>query len=428
MTQISDIIQPGEVIGPYKVVNGFHHGRGGQARVYKVEVRGKYRRPDIPKYLALKVAHAEFQAALVAEAAYLSRFDHRHVVRIYPVPGYAKPVYYAKERFTFGERWYYAMELVEGNSLDYHLTRPRTVTDFARSGSTRQRPLSILEVIGIAQQLTDALDHIHAKAIVNLDVKPGNILFRRRRLGFLRSSIPEVVLVDFGIARDMNHPRYGELGVATPEYMSPEQSSEMLKKMYVHLDERSDIFSLGVVLYEMLTGKLPFENLGQFLDSTYTPPAPGDIRRGISRDLEHIVMRALAQDPRYRYQTGREMRAALTALKMPLDWGAVVRRTCVGSALTLSLLGGGYGLSHLDDWLPSPTATPTPSPTLFATSSPSPTQSPTSPPPTLQPTSLPSPSTTPKPNDTVKLTVTSAPSSTPTNTPYPATPTITPRP
>jgi len=427
MSQISDVIMPGEIIGPYRVVCGFQ-GRGGQARVYKVEVREKYRRPDMPRYLALKVAHEQHQAALVTEANYLRRFDHRNVVRIYPIPGYTTPVYYAKERFTFGERWYYAMELVEGRSLDYHLTRPRTMSDFVRSGLPPQRPLSMVEVIGIARQITDALEHIHAQSVVNLDVKPGNILFRRRRLNFLRSSVPEIVLVDFGIARDPNHPRYGELGTATPEYMSPEQASEMLHKTYAQLDGRSDIFSLGMVLYEMLTGKLPFENVGQFLDPTYSPPAPGDIRRGIPKDMETIVMRALAQDPRYRYQTATEMRAALANLKTPIDWSATVRRALAGATLALSLVGGGYGFNTLPRWLPLPTPTPTPTYTSVPTLTASPTLSPS---PTLTPTLSPSPEKIVTPTKTVKPTDTLVPTSTRTPTPRPTsnnTPTPTRRP
>lgn len=421
MTQISDVIMPGEIIGPYRVIRGFQ-GRGGQARVYKVEVREKYRRPDLPRHLALKVAHEQHQAALVTEANYLRRFDHRNVVRIYPIPGYTSPVYYAKERFTFGERWYYAMELVDGRSLDYYLTRPRTVSDFTRSGQPAQRPLSIVEVIGIARQVTDALDHIHAQSVVNLDVKPGNILFRRRRLNFLRSSVPEIVLVDFGIARDPHHPRYGELGIATPEYMSPEQASEMLHKTYGHLDGRSDIFSLGVVLYEMLTGRLPFENLGQFLDPTYSLPSPGDIRRGVPKEIEVIVMRALAQDVHYRYSTATEMRAALSTLKSPLDWGAVARRTCAGTALTLALMSGGYGLKSVELLFPPSTSTSTSTPTL--TYSPTPTPPPTvSPSPTLAPTKTPTPHTALTPTNTVRPTATLAPTKTPTPRPPTGTPT-----
>ncbi len=419
MAQVSDLIPRGEVIGPYRVVRALVGGHGGQARVYEVVVRKKYRHPDTPTHLALKVAQKEYQAALVAEANYLSRFDHPNVVRIFPVSGYRnKPTYFAKKTFTFGERWYYAMELVRGNSLAHHLTRSRTITDLF-SSPTAQHPLSIVETVGIARQLADALEHIHAQSVVNLDVKPGNVLFRHRRFDFLRSSVPEVVLADFGIARDPNHPRFGVLGIATPEYMSPEQASEMVYHRYAQLDGRSDIFSLGIVLYEMLTGHLPFEDLGKFFDVGYTPKPPRDLRRNIPQALETIVMRALAQNPAYRYQTAAEVRAALDAVRCPPDWGAVVRRAFAGVTAVACLAGGSYGIQALP-WGATPTPTPVVTSTVVRSpvGSPSPSPSPSL---TLTPSITPSPNSsptfTPRPTFTLQPTATPAPTGTPTRPP-----------
>jgi serine/threonine protein kinase len=203
--EAKNLLEPGQTIGPYRVVRGFR-GHGGMAQVCEVTVRKKYRRPGMPERLALKVADGNHQAALVAEADYLRRFDHPNVVRILPLPGYHKPVYSAKERFTFGWRWYYAMELLDGGSLERHLTRTTTITHPLARYQSSERPLSTVEVLGIGRQLTSALAHIHSRSVVNLDVKPANILFRRRPLAFLRSSVPQVVLSDFGIARHC-HPR-----------------------------------------------------------------------------------------------------------------------------------------------------------------------------------------------------------------------------
>ena len=96
-----DHIQPGSIVGPYRIVRGFR-GRGGMARVFEVEVRQKYRQPHLPRRLALKVAREKYQDALVAESDFLRRFDHPNVVRIFPLAGYHRPVYAARESDTLG--------------------------------------------------------------------------------------------------------------------------------------------------------------------------------------------------------------------------------------------------------------------------------------------------------------------------------------
>ena len=264
MSQELDSLRPGDKIGPYRVIRRFK-SRSGMAHLFEVEVREKYRRPGLPRRLALKMAREEHQAALSAEADYLSRFDHPNVVRVYPIAGYSRTVYAAREQILSGWYWYYTMELVLGGSLDRQLYRPTTISDLLRPPPQGVPHLSLLVTLGIARQLASALVHIHERSVINLDVKPGNVLFRRRRLRYLRGSVPHAVLCDFGIARDLRYPRAGLTGVATPEYMSPEQASE-LGRDSVPVDVRSDIFSLGVVIYEMLTGTLPFENIALTVD------------------------------------------------------------------------------------------------------------------------------------------------------------------
>lgn len=411
MSQELDQLAPGTIVGPYRIVRGFR-GRGGMARVFEVEVREKYRRPGFPTRMAMKVAKPEHQSALVAEADYLSRFDHPNVVRIYPILGYHRPVYAARGDFPFGAGWYYTMELLSGGSLQKYLCRPTTLTDILRPPANgEEHPLPLLEAVGLARQLAAALEHIHARFVINLDVKPGNILFRKRSFNYLRSSVPQAVLCDFGIARDLRYPRFGLLGVATPEYVSPEQALETTRRGRP-VDIRTDIFSLGIVLYEMLTGRLPFENIALIVDPQYRPLPPRQIRPTIPPILEAIVLQALEKDPDRRFQSAQEMRLALERVPTPPDWRAWARRTLVGGTAAVFLALSGWGISRYPVSPSTPTPTVVTTPTASAAPSPegTPQQAPS---PTLSPTR---PTSTPRPTPT------------PTPTPRPATPTPTPTP
>ncbi len=408
MSQELEKLTPNTVIGPYRIIRGFR-GRGGMARVFEVEVREKYRRPGFPVRMAMKVAKPEHQSALAAEADYLARFDHPNVVRIFPILGYHKPVYAARADFPFGQGWYYTMELLTGGSLHHTLCRPTTITGMLRPpGDGEERPLSLLIAVGIARQLAAALEHIHQRFVINLDVKPGNILFRHRSLRYLRSSVPQAVLCDFGIARDLRYPRSGLLGVATPEYVSPEQTLETGRHGQP-VDARADIFSLGIVLYEMITGRLPFENIALIVDPQYRPMPPRQIRPSIPPLLEEITLRALEKDPDRRFPSASEMRAALERVPIPPDWNALARRATVGGAVAAVLLLGGWGLTGLTRERSSEPVTPTaiPTPQVAVTPAAEEMPSPTVPPPS-RPTSTP------------------APTYTPTPTPRPVTPTPTP--
>ncbi len=384
------------------------------ARVVEVKVREKYRQPNLPRRLALKVAKEEFQDALVAESDFLRRFDHPNIVRIFPLAGYHRPVYAARERFSFGWGWYYTMELLSGKPLERHLTS--TTSSLFRSRSRKGRRLSLLRTLGIARQLTAALEHIHERSVINLDIKPSNVLLRRRRFNFLRESTPQVALCDFGISRDLRHPRAGLLGVATPEYVSPEQTSE-LGRHHQRLDARSDIFSLGILLYEMLTGTLPFDSIALVADPTFIPIPPSQIRRSIPPLLDEIVIKALSKNPTYRFQTAAEVQAALKQIPTPPDWGAAARRTFAGVTLTACIAAGGWRVrNYVTTPLVPPTPTSTPTPAV-ETSTHTPTVAPTTPAPTASPTATRyAPTSTP------------APTLTPTNTRRPIIPTFTPTP
>lgn len=162
-------------------------------------------------------------------------------------------------------------------------------------------PLPPEEASRIAQGMLDALAHAHDHEVVHRDVKPGNVLLHGG----------QVKLADFGIAKAAHGGDLTTTGtlLGTARYLAPEQVDA------ASVDHRADLYAVGIVLYEMLTGRTPFEAETALAEATLRltedPTPPGALRAGIPRDLEGVVMRALARDPDERFQTAVEMRAAL---------------------------------------------------------------------------------------------------------------------
>ena len=286
----------GETIAHYHVTAKL--GEGGMGEVYRAtDTR-------LGRDVAIKVAKKQFSERFESEARSIAQLNHPHICQLYDVgPNYL------------------VMELVEGAPL--------------------KGPLPFDKAIEYAGQILDALDAAHKKGITHRDLKPANILVTKQG----------IKLLDFGLAKqtaplketDGTRALTGQGQIlGTLQYMSPEQLQGK------EVDARSDLFSFGCVLYEMLTGKRAFE--GQSAASVIAAilerePAPLEV----ARPLERVIRRSLAKDPDLRFQTARDLKAAMNwALERPsLIVAKPSRRWWVALAAAI-IIGatGGWAISH----------------------------------------------------------------------------------
>ena len=261
-------------------------GHGGMGEVYRA------RHKHLGRHVAVKMLHARFKDDLLfcsrfhAEALAISALDHPSLVRILD--------YGQEEDGTL----YLAMDFVEGRELE----------DFV----SKREMLSHVRIVDIGMQIAAGLGHAHSRGIVHRDVKPSNVLLVKGHDDDGKAT-DVVKLCDFGIATSMGS---GER-VGTPAYMSPEQIRAG------EIDGQSDVYSLGIVLYELSAGQLPFpgDNQQKLLEAHLSrePTAPSLIRP-IDPRLEKLVLRMLQKEPRNRPSGMREVRAILrdTLLPMPI--------------------------------------------------------------------------------------------------------------
>lgn len=287
-----------EVAGQFRIVERI--GSGGMGAVYKAE------QPDMNRHVAIKILHPRYlgRADLVSrfrrEARAMSHLSHPNTARV----------------FLYGQledgACYFVMEYLAGRNL----------AQVVRA----EGPMKAARAVAVMSQACAALDEAHRAGIIHRDLKPENI-FLTTQGGI--TDFPKVL--DFGLAKvtekqmkpgSMILTREGMV-FGTPEFMSPEQARGKT------LDARSDIYSLGIIIYELLTGKLPFEAkqpiefiqlhvneppipLSQRVEGLYFPPG-----------LEAVVMRTLAKDPDDRYASAAEFGAALEAVMVEPSSDAV---------------------------------------------------------------------------------------------------------
>jgi len=297
--------EPGTMIGQYKLLELI--GKGGMAVVYMAEQQEPIRRKVALKIIKLGMDTKSVIARFEAERQALALMDHPNIAKVFDAGA------------TEAGRPYFVMELVTGVSITEYCDKNNL--------STKQR-------LALFIQVSNAVQHAHQKGIIHRDIKPTNVMVTQRD----GEPIPKVI--DFGIAKATNQrltektlfTRYAHI-IGTPAYMSPEQA----ESSDFDVDTRSDIYSLGVLLYELLTGTTPFSEkelrkagylemqriirekepdkpstklstLGETLTdiAKYRSSSPELLRKLISGDLDWIIMKSLEKDRTRRYTTASE--------------------------------------------------------------------------------------------------------------------------
>jgi tRNA A-37 threonylcarbamoyl transferase component Bud32 len=287
MLQVTDLT--GQQLGKYRVLEPL--GQGGMAKVYKAY------QPMLDRYVAIKVlsphvaTDEEFRIRFQREATSVAKLRHTNIVQVFDVG-------------IEGDLYYMVMEYIAGGTLKARLRR-------ARQHGVR---LAAAEVLTIARGVAAALDHAHGRSLVHRDVKPSNILLRVED-----DSLPSdsdracitPVLADFGVARILEGVEFTASGmtIGTPDYMAPEQGCGR------EACPAADIYALGVILFELLTGELPFAAdtpMGVLLKHISDEPPSVRVRApDLPQDVDEVLARALAKEPDARFPTADALVGAL---------------------------------------------------------------------------------------------------------------------
>lgn len=319
----------GLTVGPYQITQKL--GQGGMATVYKAY------HASLDRHVAIKVLHAtykedeSFLRRFSREAKVVARLEHPHIVPVYD--------------FAEAEGYpYLVMRFIEGETLKERMS---------------QGALSRTEILRIGTAVSDALDYAHAQGVLHRDIKPSNILL---------TAGGGVYLTDFGLARLAQageSTMSQDMIMGTPQYISPEQA-----KGQANLDGRTDVYSFGIVLYEMVTGRVPFQS-----DTSYSiihaqifdpPPPPSSLNEQISPELETILLKALEKEPENRFKSAGELMTAFrqAAAEAPTDMakraGAAILPDYTPLAKTK--LAGEQPQTQIKTAVPLPEPPPSPAP------------------------------------------------------------------
>ncbi len=285
-------------LGKYEIVDKL--GEGGFGAVYLAN------NTRLKKRVALKVLHPQvasdevLAAYFEREALALARLEHTHIVRVFD--------YDQIDGVSF-----IVMEYIDGTTLD------RLLRD--------QRVFALDEIVSIFRQLLSALGYAHENGVIHRDIKPSNIML---------TGSGEVKIADFGIAKVAGAAKLTRTGTGAGSllYMSPEQIKG------TNIDNRSDIYSVGVTLYQVVAGRTPFE-----ADSDYeimtghlerAPLAPSQLKGSISRDLEEVILKAIEKKPEKRFQNAQEMSEALSRIKSGSEITVVARDNQFAKTIAVS--------------------------------------------------------------------------------------------
>src|SRR5215813_5629354 len=300
-------LDSGTKLGPYEILAPV--GAGGMGEVYLAEDTRLHRKVAV-KLLPDRLAsdHRRMQR-FKQEAMAAASLNHPHIAHIYEI-GQAADVQFI------------AMEYVDGETLRERI---------------RNGPMRLADVVDVSEQMAGALSAAHAAGIIHRDIKPENVIVRRDGL---------VKVLDFGLAKlaqrhpestDSNAPTRVLVNTApgvvmgTAIYMSPEQARGL------EVDERTDIFSLGIVLYEMIAGCLPFtgstaNDVVASLLSDNEPPPLARYSREVPGELERITSKALRKNKDERYQTIKDLHLDLQTLKQELEFQRKLQRSISSTA------------------------------------------------------------------------------------------------
>ena len=324
---MTDLI--GKTLGNYRVVE--HLGRGGMATVYKAY------QPALERYVAIKVIHEQlasqdeqFFKRFRREAKAVASLHHPNIVPV----------------FDFGVEGnipYMVMEYLEGHSLKAVL----------QAANERGETMPLEEVRHILKDLAGAVDYAYQQGIVHHDIKPDNVMITTKG---------HVILTDFGIAKIAGGTQVTTMGavLGTPAYMSPEQGKGERG------DQRSDVYALGILLFEMVTGRVPFDAdtpLAVIFKHISDPlPLPRSLNPAIPQRVEQVILKALAKNPDDRFQTTGLLAQALenAIAAEPARPESLLRSTQTTIAETIVPLEKESGESGIAPRLRPPEKSPSP--------------------------------------------------------------------